>query len=251
MILKVDNLEKLYAGKVSIKAVDNINMKVEKGEFVAIMGPSGSGKSTFLNTISTIDKPTSGSVVINGVDPHSMKDDELATFRRKELGFVFQQFNLINTLTIGENIILPLTLDNHDVFSMKERLKVISEILGIDKILEKRTYEVSGGQVQRAAIARAVINSPSLLLADEPTGNLDSKSARDVMKLFKLLNENMNVTILMVTHDPNIAAFSDKTYIIKDGKIYQEIINKNDKKAYNQEILNTMALLGGDGSDII
>ena len=251
MILKVSNLEKIYKGKISFKALENINMEVSKGEFVAIMGPSGSGKSTFLNTISTIDKPTSGSVLIAGKNPYEMNSKQLSTFRRKKLGFVFQQFNLINTLTVGENIILPLTLDKADIKTMKTKLEEISELLGISHLLHKRTYEISGGQAQRVAIARAVINEPSILLADEPTGNLDSKAAKDVMKLFKKLNESMNVTIIMVTHDPNIASYSDKTYIIKDGNIYQEIINRNDDKNYKREILNTMSLLGGDEIDII
>lgn len=251
MILKVSNLEKIYKGKISFKALENINMEVCGGEFVAIMGPSGSGKSTFLNTISTIDKPTSGSVLIAGKNPYEMNYKQLSTFRRKELGFVFQQFNLINTLTVGENIILPLTLDKADIKTMKTKLEEISELLGISHLLHKRTYEISGGQAQRVAIARAVINEPSILLADEPTGNLDSKAAKDVMKLFKKLNESMNVTIIMVTHDPNIASYSDKTYIIKDGNIYQEIINRNDDKNYKREILKTMSLLGGDEIDII
>ena len=251
MILKVSNLEKIYKGKVSFRALENINMEVSKGEFVAIMGPSGSGKSTFLNTISTIDKPTGGSVLIAGSNPYEMNSTQLSTFRRKELGFVFQQFNLINTLTVGENIILPLTLDKVPVRKMNVKLKEISELLGITHLLHKRTYEISGGQAQRVAIARAVINNPSILLADEPTGNLDSKAAKDVMKLFKKLNESMNVTIIMVTHDPNIAAYSDKTYIIKDGNIYQEIINRNDDRTYRREILNTMSLLGGDEIDTI
>ena len=152
---------------------------------------------------------------------------------------------------MGENIILPLTLDKVPVRKMNVKLKEISELLGITHLLHKRTYEISGGQAQRVAIARAVINNPSILLADEPTGNLDSKAAKDVMKLFKKLNESMNVTIIMVTHDPNIAAYSDKTYIIKDGNIYQEIINRNDDRTYRREILNTMSLLGGDEIDTI
>jgi hypothetical protein len=251
MILKVTNLEKVYKGKVSFKALNNINMEVQEGEFVAIMGPSGSGKSTFLNTISTIDKPTGGSVMIAGKDPYKMNDAGLSTFRRKELGFVFQQFNLINTLTVGENIMLPLTLDKVPLDEMSKKLIEISSFLGISNLLGKRTYEISGGQAQRVAIARAVINGPSILLADEPTGNLDSKAAKDVMKLFKKLNESMKVTIIMVTHDPNIAAYCDKTYIIKDGNIYQEIINRNDEKTYRKEILNTMSMLGGDEIDTV
>lgn len=250
-MLSVEKLEKIYKGKVSVKALENISMKVEKGEFIAIMGPSGSGKSTFLNTISTIDKPTAGKVFINGMNPHAMRDEELSEFRRKELGFVFQQFNLINTLTVGENIILPLTLDYCDAKTIKSKLLELSKLLGIEKIIDKRTYEISGGQAQRVAIARAVVNSPSILLADEPTGNLDSKAAKEVMKLFKKLNEMMNVTIIMVTHDPNIAAYSDRTYIIKDGSIYQEILNKNDNITYRNDILNTMSLLGGDEVELV
>lgn len=251
MILKIENLEKIYKGKVPFKALDNLNIEVEKGEFIAIMGPSGSGKSTFLNTISTIDKPTAGSVLISGINPHELKDDQLSKFRRQELGFVFQQFNLINTLTVEENIILPLTLDNVDVAEMKSRLLNVTQLLGIDQLLKKRTYEISGGQAQRVAIARAVINNPSILLADEPTGNLDSKSAKDVMKLFKKLNDTMDVTIIMVTHDPNIASYSERTYIIKDGSIYQEIINVDDVIEYKKRILSTMTLLGGDESDFV
>ena len=251
MILKVANLEKTYKGKVAFKALNDINMEVKEGDFIAVMGPSGSGKSTFLNAISTIDKPTGGSVLIAGRNPYDMGDDELSIFRRKELGFVFQQFNLINTLTVGENIMLPLTLDNVSVVEMKKKLEEISTFLGISHLVNKRTYEISGGQAQRVAIARAVINGPSIVLADEPTGNLDSKSAHDVMKLFKKLNKAMQVTIVMVTHDPNIASYCDKTYIIKDGSIYMEIMNRDDKNAYRKQILNTMGLLGGDDGDII
>ncbi|VTS17075.1 ABC transporter ATP-binding protein [Streptococcus porcinus] len=251
MLLKVSHLEKTYKGKVPFKALDDITMEVEKGEFVSIMGPSGSGKSTFLNVISTIDKPTAGRVFISGINPHEMKDDELSKFRRQQLGFVFQQFNLINTLTVKENIILPLTLDNVAVDEMNVSLAKVTGLLGIDQLLDKRIYEISGGQAQRVAIARAVINNPSVLLADEPTGNLDSKAAKDVMKLFKKLNDTLKVTIIMVTHDPNIASYSDKTYIIKDGNIYQEIINKDNKEEYRKRILNTMTLLGGEDVDFI
>ncbi|CAM2746426.1 MULTISPECIES: ABC transporter ATP-binding protein [Staphylococcus] len=249
MVLKVSNLEKTYRGTVPFTAIDQISMNVEKGEFIAIMGPSGSGKSTFLNTISTIDRPTNGTVEINGINPHKMSDNDLANFRRRELGFVFQQFKLIHTLTIGENIILPLTLDGCDAKTMHLKLQEIASLLDINHILDKRTYEVSGGQAQRAAIARAVINSPAILLADEPTGNLDSKSAKDVMKLFQKLNDTVNVTIIMVTHDPLIASYSDRACIIKDGRIYQEMINKNNALAYKKQILDTMTFLGGDEVD--
>lgn len=251
MIVQVSHLEKTYKGSVSYQALKDISMELSEGEFIAIMGPSGSGKTTFLNCISTIDKPTGGSVSIADANPYTMNDAQLSAFRRQKLGFVFQQFNLISTLTVGENIILPLTLDNTAATQMQEKLKEVSQFLGIEAILNKRSYEISGGQAQRVAIARAVIHKPSLLLADEPTGNLDSKAAKDVMKLFKKLNEALGLSIIMVTHDPHIAAYSDKCYIIKDGLIYQEIHKRNDEKAYKREILNTMTLLGGDEIDTL
>ncbi|KHD46261.1 ABC transporter ATP-binding protein [Streptococcus hongkongensis] len=251
MILQVEHLEKVYKGKVSHRALDDISMFVEEGEFIALMGPSGSGKSTFLNTISTVDKPSGGVVFINGRNPHALSDEDLAKFRRKELGFVFQDFNLINTLTVEENILLPLALDNQENHQMLEKVRHLAHLLGIEAILDKRTYEISGGQAQRVAVARAVINNPSLLLADEPTGNLDSKAAKDVMKLFQLLNEKMGITILMVTHDPNIASYSDKTYVIKDGSVFQELLKKDNQSTYYKEIMSTMSLLGGDSNDFI
>ncbi|MGT2933597.1 ABC transporter ATP-binding protein [Streptococcus catagoni] len=251
MILQVEHLEKVYSGKVSHRALDDISMFVEEGEFIAIMGPSGSGKSTFLNTISTVDKPSGGLVFINGRDPHLLSDQELAKFRRKELGFVFQDFNLINTLTVEENIMLPLALDNQENNRMLEKVNELVHLLGIENILKKRTYEISGGQAQRVAVARAVINHPSLLLADEPTGNLDSRAAKDVMKLFQLLNDKMGITILMVTHDPNVASYSDKTYVIKDGSIFQELLKKDSRSTYYKEIMSTMSLLGGESNDFI
>lgn len=192
-VLEIKSLEKIYDGKVPLTALKDINLTIEQGEFVAIMGPSGSGKSTLLNVISTIDSPSSGTVKINDNNPHILNDSELAKFRRNILGFVFQNFNLINTLTVEENIMLPLTLEGVSIKEMKSRTKQISEFLGIDNILYKRTYEISGGQAQRVAIARAVIQNPKLLLADEPTGNLDSKSAKDVMQLLSMLNTEKNL----------------------------------------------------------
>ena len=182
-ILKVSNLSKVYGSKVISNALKDISFNIEDGEFVGIMGPSGSGKTTLLNLISTIDKPTSGNIILDNKEPHKLKGDDLALFRRRELGFVFQDYNLLETLTIGENIVLPLTLENVPVKEQDEKLKKVSKILGIEHLLDKRTFEVSGGQAQRAAIARALINNPAIILADEPTGNLDSKAARDVMEL--------------------------------------------------------------------
>lgn len=221
MILKVSNLEKIYRGKVSFKALSDINMEVKKGEFIAIMGPSGSGKSTFLNTISTIDKPTGGSVLIAGRDPYKMNDSQLSTFRRRELGFVFQDFNLIKTLTVGENIILPLTLDNIPLDKMDKRLNEISEFLGISYLLDKRTYEISGGQAQRVAIARAVINEPSILLADEPTGNLDEITAAEITQILQETAHKLNKCVIIVTHSKDVAQKADAVLELKQGILRQ------------------------------
>lgn len=250
-VLKVNQIEKIYDGKLPYQALKNINFGVEKGEFTAIMGPSGSGKSTLLNVISTVDSPTSGKVIINDQEPHGMGDDKLASFRRTELGFIFQDFNLVNTLTVGENIMLPLTLEGISIDEMKKLTNETAEFLGIGKILNKRVFEISGGQAQRCAIARAVVHNPSLLLADEPTGNLDSKSVKDVMNLFTELNKKHQSTILMVTHDAYVASFCDRVLIIKDGMLYQELYKNNLQSVFYQEILNTMAFLGGDDRDFI
>lgn len=250
-ILNVNGLEKVYDGKISFTALRNINLSVNQGEFIAIMGPSGSGKSTFLNVISTIDAPTNGQVLINGQNPHQMNDSQLASFRRNTLGFVFQNFNLVPTLTVEENIMLPLTLEGVKVKEMIARTKELAQLLGIEALLKKRTYEISGGQAQRVAIARAVIQNPSLLLADEPTGNLDSKSAKDVMELFCTLNQVKNSTILMVTHDAYVASFCQKVFIIKDGVIYQQIVSDGTPIAFRQKIVDAMTLLGGGEGDLI
>lgn len=244
-VLHIKNVAKVYEGKVSHTALKNINLHVDKGEFVAIMGPSGSGKSTLLNVISTIDTPTAGEVFINGKQPHTFRSEKLAIFRRQKLGFVFQSFNLLDTLTIGENIVLPLTLDNVPLSEMDQKLDIISTKLGIDHILNKRIFEVSGGQTQRTAIARAVIHNPTLILADEPTGNLDSKAATDVMELFTKLNKEEQATILMVTHDPFAASYCNRVIFIKDGKLYNELHRGQFREKFYQEILDVLALLGG------
>lgn len=177
-MLNVKQVSKIYEGKIAHHALTDIDLTIQQGEFVGIMGPSGSGKTTLLNIIATIDEPTTGEVIINGNNPHLLKKDELAKFRRRELGFVFQDFNLLHTLTVEENIVLPLTLDGSKVTEMKQKAHAIADKLGITEIMKKRTFEISGGQAQRTAVARAMIHSPKLLLADEPTGNLDSKSSR-------------------------------------------------------------------------
>lgn len=245
-ILTVNNLSKVYGKKIIFNALNDINFSIEDGEFVGIMGPSGSGKTTLLNMISTIDKPTTGTMELKGKNPLLLKGEELALFRRRELGFVFQDFNLLDTLTIGENIVLPLTLDKVSVKEQNNRLDEVSGILGIKDLLEKRTFEVSGGQAQRTAIARALINRPSILLADEPTGNLDSKSSKNVMELFENINRENKVTTMMVTHDPLAASYCSRILFIKDGAIYNEIYKGSSREQFYQEIMDVLTLLGGD-----
>lgn len=245
-ILTVNNLSKVYGKKIIFNALNDINFSIEDGEFVGIMGPSGSGKTTLLNMISTIDKPTTGTMELKGENPLLLRGEELALFRRRELGFVFQDFNLLDTLTIGENIVLPLTLDKVSVKEQDERLNEVSTILGIKDLLGKRTFEVSGGQAQRTAIARALINNPSILLADEPTGNLDSKSSKVVMELFQKINKENKVTTMMVTHDPLAASYCSRILFIKDGSIYNEIYKGSSREQFYQEIMDVLTLLGGD-----
>ncbi|WHZ03447.1 ABC transporter ATP-binding protein [Neobacillus sp. YX16] len=249
-ILTVKELAKIYEGKVAHKALDNINFSIEKGEFVGIMGPSGSGKTTLLNLISTIDQPSSGEVLINGKNPHQLKRKETALFRRHELGFVFQHFNLLDTLTVEENIVLPLTLDGVKVSEMDKKLNYVAQKLGIDSILKKRIYEISGGQMQRTAIARAIIHQPSLILADEPTGNLDSKSAKDVMETISTINKEDKATALMVTHDAVAASYCHRVIFIKDGQLYNEIYRGDNRQAFFQKIIDMLALLGGNSHDL-
>ncbi|ENY8713178.1 ABC transporter ATP-binding protein [Clostridioides difficile] len=245
-ILTVNNLSKVYGKKIIFNALNDINFSIEDGEFVGIMGPSGSGKTTLLNMISTIDKPTTGTMELKGKNPLLLRGEELALFRRRELGFVFQDFNLLDTLTIRENIVLPLTLDKVSVKEQDERLNEVSTILGIKDLLGKRTFEVSGGQAQRTAIARALINNPSILLADEPTGNLDSKSSKVVMELFQKINKENKVTTMMVTHDPLAASYCSRILFIKDGSIYNEIYKGSSREQFYQEIMDVLTLLGGD-----
>lgn len=250
-VLQVKHLGKVYEGKVPYTALRDVSFEMEKGEFVAIMGPSGSGKSTLLNVISTIDHPTSGSVAIDGKDPHVMKDGQLAHLRRSVLGFVFQDFNLIQTLTVAENIMLPLTLEGTPPSQMKARVDEIADFLGISPLLPRRTFELSGGQAQRVAIARAVVTNPALVLADEPTGNLDSRATEDVMRLFAMLNRTRQATILMVTHDAYVASCCKRVLVIKDGRLYQQIVSGGNRQAFQQKIADAMRLLGGEPRDII
>lgn len=245
MLLNVEQLQKEYTGEITYKALKGIDFHLGKNEFVAVMGPSGSGKTTFLNCISTISHPTNGVITINSQNPYELNDEELAKFRRTELGFVFQDFNLVHTLTVEENILLPLTLDSVNAEEMRQRLTKIVRFLGIEEIVKKRTFEISGGQKQRVAIARAVIHEPSLLLADEPTGNLDSQSVNSVMSLFESINKTFHTAILMVTHDAYVASFAKRVIFIQDGVLYNEIHRGENKKQFYQEIMDTLTFLGG------
>lgn len=244
-ILEVKQLTKIYEGRVAHKALDNMQFAVGRGEFVGIMGPSGSGKTTLLNVIATIDEPTSGEIRINGRNPHALGKRETALFRRRELGFVFQHFNLLDSLTVEENIVLPLSLDGASVEDMERKVRQTADKLGIEGILGKRTYEISGGQMQRTAIARALIHEPSLILADEPTGNLDSKASTEVMELLRTLHTEEAATILMVTHDAVAASYCGRVIFIKDGKIYNEIYRGESRQAFFQRIIDMLSLLGG------
>lgn len=250
-MLQLTNVNKIYGGRVTYQALFNISFSLTQGEFVGIMGPSGNGKTTLLNVVSTIDLPTSGEVLINGKNPYKLSKGQLALFRRRELGFVFQDYNLLNTLTIGENIVLPLTLDKHRDKEMEQKLHAVTQQLGIQDLLHKHTFEVSGGQAQRTAIARAIIHSPSLLLADEPTGNLDSKASRDVIEIMERINQINGTTTMMVTHDAIAASYCHRVLFIRDGRLYNEIRRGPNQQAFYQQIIDVIALLGGNTHDVL
>lgn len=249
-ILEVKALNKVYAGKVATQALTDIHLTIKEGEFVGIMGPSGSGKTTLLNMVSTIDRPSSGEVKIGGSNPYQMKKSELAHFRRRQLGFVFQDFNLLDTLTVAENIVLPLTLDRRPLKDMESLLQQTASRLGIREILNKRVYEISGGQRQRTAIARAIIGSPLLLLADEPTGALDSNSSRIVMESLAEINERDRTTLMLVTHDPLAASYCNRIVFIKDGRLAAEIHRGENRQAFFQKIIDTLSFWGGNTSEL-
>lgn len=251
-ILKIENLKKYYGTKNNItKAIDNISFTVNEGEFVAIMGASGNGKTTLLNCISTIDTVTAGKIIINNKDITEIKDRDIASFRRNNLGFVFQDFNLLDTLTIAENISLSLIINKKNENKIDEMVNDIAKRLDIEGILDKFPYEVSGGQKQRCACARALINNPKLILADEPTGALDSKSSRMLLETMDEINKNLNATILMVTHDAFSASFCQRILFLKDGNIFTEILKgSKTRKEFFNEILDRLTLLGGDVQDV-
>ncbi len=253
-VLQVTNVEKYYGNKGSLtKALDDISFSVEKGEFVGIMGASGSGKTTLLNCISTIDKVTGGSILVNGNDITTLKKTALNKFRRDELGFVFQDFNLLDTMTAYENIALALSIQKVGASEIDKRVKEVATKLGITEVLKKYPYQMSGGQKQRVACARAVVTNPKLILADEPTGALDSKASRMLLDSFKTLNKELEATILMVTHDAFTASYASRIIFIKDGKIFTELKRESgeSKKDFFNRIIQVVTLLGGEMDELI
>lgn len=251
-VLIAKNVKKVYGSRGNIyPALDDINLTIKEGEFIGIMGPSGAGKTTLLNVVATIDKPTSGTVIIDGDDIVKMNEDKLSLFRRNKLGFIFQDFNLLNTLTVKENIVLPLALSKVSLNEIEKRVIEVASILGIGDILKKYPYEISGGQKQRTAAARAIINKPKLVLADEPTGALDSKSSSELLNLMTDLNKNNNATIMVVTHDPFAASYCKRIVFIKDGVLYTELSRGGSRKEFYDKILDVLKAIGGDISDII
>ena len=251
-ILKIDSIEKYYGNKGNIlKAIDDVSFEVQKGEIVGVMGPSGSGKTTLLNVIATIDEVSSGHIYLNGKDLTEINKKEIGRFRRENLGFIFQDFNLIDTLTIHENIALALTINKTNKNEIDGKVNSVAKELGIEEILTKYPYEVSGGQKQRTACARALITNPKLILADEPTGALDSRSAQMLIEMISSLNKDFKATILMVTHDSFTASYCDRILFIKDGKIFTELVRGNNtRKQFFNQILDVVALLGGDVRDV-
>ncbi|CAH0435972.1 ABC transporter ATP-binding protein [Clostridium neonatale] len=252
-ILNVVNIEKYYGNKDNVtKAIDNISFRVEKGEFVGIMGPSGSGKTTLLNCISTIDNVTTGSIVIDNDDITRLKGRKLEDFRREKLGFIFQDFNLLDTLTAFENISLALTIAGKKGKEVKKLVDKAADSLDIKEVLNKYPYQMSGGQKQRVAAARAIVNNPKLILADEPTGALDSKSARLLLNSIENLNKDLEATILMVTHDAFTASYANRILFIKDGKIFNELVRGEDsRKEFFNKIIDVVTVLGGESKDVL
>lgn len=252
-MLHVQNIEKYYGSRNNVtKALDRISFTVEDGEFIAIMGASGSGKTTLLNCISTIDAVSAGSILLDGENIAELPQSELARFRRERLGFVFQDFNLLDTLTLEENIGLALTINHADSRTVQEKVRDVARQLGIEGELAKFPYQVSGGQKQRAACARAMVAGQSLILADEPTGALDSKASKNLLEIMTRMNRDMAATILMVTHDAYSASYASRVLFLKDGRLFNELIRGGrTRPVFYHEILDVLALLGGDVSDVI
>ena len=252
-VLRIENIEKYYGNKSNLtKALDRISLEVEKGEFVDIMGASGSGKTTLLNCIATIDRVTSGHIYVGGEDITKLKGNALNRFRREQLGFIFQDFNLLDTLTAYENIALALSIQNVKAEDISERVMSMAGHLGIVEVMNKYPYQMSGGQKQRVASARALITNPKLVLADEPTGALDSKAARHLLESLKDMNESAKATILMVTHDAFTASYASRVVFIKDGQIFNEIRRgQDDRKTFFNKIIDVVTMLGGDLNDAL
>lgn len=250
-ILKIESIEKYYGNKSSLtKAINNISLQVEKGEFVAIMGASGSGKTTLLNCISTIDKVTSGNIYVAGRNITNLNGKELNKFRREELGFIFQDFNLLDTLTAYENIALALSIQGVKPDEIDARIREVARELDIESVLKKYPYEMSGGQKQRVASARAIITEPKLILADEPTGALDSKSSKMLLEKISYLNIKNMATILMVTHDAFTASYASRVIFIKDGRIFNELLREGrNRKEFFDDIMDVVTMLGGELND--
>ncbi|MCJ0573198.1 ABC transporter ATP-binding protein [Enterococcus cecorum] len=251
-VLQVKQVEK-YFGRANnlTRALNQISFEVQSGEFVAIMGASGSGKTTLLNCIATIDQVSSGQIIVANQDITKLKGNKLNQFRQKQIGFIFQDFNLLDTMNAFENIALALTIRNVPAKQVEEKVLQVASYLGITEILYKFPYEVSGGQKQRIAAARAIVADPAIVLADEPTGALDSKSARQMLEQFELLNERLNSTILMVTHDAFTASYANRVLFVKDGQIFNEIYRgESSRKEFFDQIIEVVALLGGDVNDV-
>lgn len=251
-ILKLEHIQKYYGNEETItKAINDISFSVKRGEFLGIMGASGSGKTTMLNCISTIDTVSAGHIYLDGTDVTKIKPKALARFRRENLGFIFQDFNLLDTLTISENIALALTINKVPVSEIETRVHDIAGTLNITEILNKYPYQVSGGQKQRCACARAIINKPKLILADEPTGALDSHSSQMLLATMQSINEQLDATILLVTHDAFSASYANRILFLKDGEIFTEIHRGNDtRKAFFDKILNVLTMMGGGQTDV-
>lgn len=252
-ILRVDDIQKYYGNKGSLtKAVDHISFTVDRGEFLGIMGPSGSGKTTLLNCISTIDTVTSGHIYVEDQDTTELHGGKLSEFRGKKLGFIFQDFNLLDTLTAYENISLALSITGVKTVEIQKRVKKIGEALNISDVLPKYPYQMSGGQQQRIAAARAMVTNPAIILADEPTGALDSNSSRMLLTMLTELNQSLSATILIVTHDAFSASYCSRILFIKDGKIFHELVRGNDsRKEFFSKILEVVSVLGGEQNDIL
>lgn len=252
-VLEVKNIRKTFGSKGNVyTALDNIDLEIKQGEFVGIMGPSGAGKTTLLNLIATIDKPTSGTITIGNQNIVDMNENKLSSFRRNKLGFIFQDFNLLDTLNLKENIILPLTLSKTKPAIIEQKISGIAADLGIAEILNKYPHEVSGGQKQRAAAARAIITEPTLILADEPTGALDSKSSQELLQCLSDLNTSNEATIMMVTHDAFAASYCQRILFIKDGKLFAELVKgSNSRKDFFNKILDMLAAIGGKDNHML